>query len=165
MSRASKNVYHPHGDADDFKTVEDTLDSLDDRVTQNESDIATAQSDVSTLQTDLATAQSDISDLQGHGDTFSIAYPDNGTENVLINAPFGFTITSITSKCGTGTCTATFKIGSTALGGGANSVSTTEQTKTHSSDNVVAVGDDLTCTISSNLSCEKAIFTIAYTRT
>jgi len=102
---------------------------------------------------------------QTFGDTFSISYPDNGTENVLINSPFGFTITSITSKCGTGTCAATFKIGSTALGGGANSVSTTEQTKTHSSDNVVAVGDDLTCTISSNSSCEKAIFTIAYTRT
>lgn len=102
---------------------------------------------------------------QAAGDTFSIAYPDNGTENVLINAPFGFAISSITSKSSSGTCTATFKIGGTALGGGANSVSTTEQTKTHTSDNVVAVGDDLTCTISSNSSCEKAIFTIAYTRT
>jgi hypothetical protein len=50
MSRANKTVYHPHGDADDFKTVEGTLDSLDDRVTQNETDIATAQSDISDLE-------------------------------------------------------------------------------------------------------------------
>lgn len=29
MARASKNVYHPHGDANNFKTVEQSLDALD----------------------------------------------------------------------------------------------------------------------------------------
>lgn len=98
-------------------------------------------------------------------DTFAIKAPANGDENVLINAPFGFTISSITSKCVSGSCTATFKIAGVALGGGANSVSTSEQTKTHTSDNVVAAGDDLTCTISSASACVSAIFTIVYTRT
>lgn len=98
-------------------------------------------------------------------DTFALKAPANGDENVLINAPFGFTISSITSKCVSGSCTATFKIGGVALGGGANSVSTTEQTKTHTSANVVAVSDDLTCTISSASACVSAIFTIVYTRT
>jgi hypothetical protein len=26
--RASKNIYHPNGDANDFQTVEETLDKL-----------------------------------------------------------------------------------------------------------------------------------------
>lgn len=98
-------------------------------------------------------------------DTFAIKVPVNGDENVLINAPFGFTISSITSKCASGSCTATFKIAGVALGGGANSVSTTEQTVTHTSDNVVSASDDVICTISSASSCLSAIFTIVYTRT
>ncbi len=99
------------------------------------------------------------------GDTFASKTPANGDENVLINAPYGFKIASITSKCTTGTITATFKIGGVALGGGANSVSTTEQTITHTSANTVAISDDLTVTYSANAACLGAIFTIAYTRT
>lgn len=161
--RASKNVYHPHGDADDFKTVEDTLDSLDDRLTANEGGISTLQTDLTTLQDDLSDFE-DAVEAYVYGDTFTISFPANQDYNVLINAPFGFAISSITSKSTAGTCTATFKIGGTALGGGANSVSTTEQIKTHTSANVMAAGDDFTCTVSSNSSCAGAIFTIAYTR-
>lgn len=56
------------------------------------------------------------------------------------------------SKSASGTCTATFKINTTALGGTANSVSSTEQTRAHASANVLGVGDDLVVTISSNSS-------------
>lgn len=102
---------------------------------------------------------------QTDADTFSISFPTNQAYRVQINAAFGYTITSITSRCTSGTCTATFDIGGVNLGGGANSVSSSEQTKTHASANVVAIGDDLTCTISSNSSCQYAIFEIAFTRT
>lgn len=100
--------------------------------------------------------------VDGIGGIF--AFPDNGTILIWINAPFAFTITSTTTKCTAGTCTATFKINSTTIGGTANSVSTSEQTQSHTTSNVVNVGDDVNITISSNSSCEGMSFMIAYTR-
>lgn len=124
---------------------------------------------LSTVQQEAAATNLALAELAGQvdadGDTFSISYPENKTYSVMIDAPFGFTISSITSICASGTATATFKIGSTALGGGANSVSTSAQTKTHTTDNVVAAGDSLNCTISSVSSCDGAIFMIKFTRT
>lgn len=63
------------------------------------------------------------------------------------------TIYDTVSDCDSGTCTATFKINSTALGGTANSVSSTEQVQAHSTANVLGVGDDLVVTISANSAC------------
>lgn len=84
---------------------------------------------------------------------FTIESPDNQDYDFELSALDGYTINSVLSKCRAGSCTATTKIGGTALGGGANSVSTTLQTKTHSSANVVAAGDAVVVTISSNSSC------------
>jgi len=95
----------------------------------------------------------------------TIAYPANGDYPIEINAPYGYTISQVDSKCSSGSCTATFKIGSTALGGGANSVSTTLQTKTHTSANTVAVADTTTLTISSNSSCVNLRLTVWFART
>lgn len=102
---------------------------------------------------------------QTDGDTFSISFPINQDYYVLINAPFGFKINTISSLCSAGSCTATFKIAGVALGGGANSVTTSRQDVTHTSANVVNVADPISCTISSNSSCQYAIFEIAFTRT
>lgn len=113
-------------------------------------------------------ALSAVSTINGntYGDTFAIGGSlANQDYNVLINAPFGFTISNITSKCRSGSCTATFKINGTPLGGTANAVSTSENNQAQASANVVAASDDVTCTISSNSSCVDAIFTITYTRT
>lgn len=93
-----------------------------------------------------------------------IEYPDNKDYRLVINVPYGFTISTVTTRSTTGTCTATVKINSTALGGSTNSVSTSEQTRTHTSANVMEVGDDLVLTISSNSSCENLTITIAGTR-
>lgn len=71
---------------------------------------------------------------------------------IVVNASLAATITSITTRCASGTCTLTGKINTTALGGTANSVSSSEETQTHSSANSVAVGDDVVLTISSNSS-------------
>ena len=71
----------------------------------------------------------------------------------------------MTTKSASGTCTATWKINSTALGGTANSVSSSEQSQAHSSNNVFAAGDDIVLTVSSNSSCLKMAWTITYTRT
>lgn len=89
----------------------------------------------------------------------------NQDYRLVINIPYGCTINETTTRCTSGTATATFKINTTALGGTANSVSSSEQTQTHSSANVVATGDDIVLTISANASCLNLSFTIKFTRT
>lgn len=88
-----------------------------------------------------------------------VEYPQNKSYT-LINLPYGFTVKNVTTKSSTGTCTATFEINATALGGTANSVSTTETTQAHTTANVLAVGDDLVLTISSNATCKDLSFTV-----
>lgn len=100
--------------------------------------------------------------VDGIGGLFS--FPDNLTYKIWLNSPFSGTITSTTTICASGSCTATFKINSTSLGGAANSVSTSEQTVSRSSSNTFAAGDDINITISSNSSCEYMSFMIAFTR-
>lgn len=93
-----------------------------------------------------------------------ISAPDNIDYRIYLNAPFAMTINSTTTRSTAGTCTATFKINTTALGGSANSVSTSEQTVNRTTSNSVVAGDDIVITISSNAACEFMSFMIAYTR-
>ena len=89
----------------------------------------------------------------------------NQDYRLVVNIPYACTINETTTICTSGTATATFKINTTALGGTANSVSTSEQTRAHSSNNSAAVGDDIVLTISSNSSALFLSFTIKITRT
>ncbi|MGN6770579.1 MAG: hypothetical protein ACTHJQ_12155 [Rhizobiaceae bacterium] len=90
--------------------------------------------------------------------------PANGTYTLALSVPFGFTISEVTTKCESGSCTATFKINSTALGGTANAVSTTEQSQAITSANTGVAGDDIQVTISANSSCVGMSFRVKYTR-
>lgn len=92
-----------------------------------------------------------------------IEYPSNKDYMIVVKAPYGGTITETTTISTSGTCTATFKINTTPLGGTANSVSSVEQSQLHSSSNVFSSGDDIVITISSNSACLNMSFTIAYT--
>lgn len=94
-----------------------------------------------------------------------IVTPSNGDYRIVVKAPHGGTITEVTTISASGTCTLTVKINTTALSGTANSVSSTEQSQTHSSANIFSAGDDIVLTVSSNSSCSKMTFTIKYTRT
>lgn len=94
-----------------------------------------------------------------------IASPSDKDYRIGLKMPHGGTITETTTRSVSGTCTATFKINSTALGGTANSVSTSEQSQSHASNNVFSAGDDIVLTISSNSSCSDMSFMIKYTRT
>ncbi|WP_374607094.1 hypothetical protein [Thermomonas sp.] len=91
--------------------------------------------------------------------------PANGDYRIVVKAPHGGTITEVTTVSASGTCTLTAKINTTALGGTANSVSSSEQSQAHSSANVFSAGDDIVLTVSSNSSCSKMTVTIKYTRT
>lgn len=94
-----------------------------------------------------------------------IASPSNKDYRITLNMAHAGTITATTTRSASGTCTATFKVNSTALGGTANSVSSTEQERTHSSSNTFVAGDDIVLTVSSNSACADMSFTIKYTRT
>lgn len=97
--------------------------------------------------------------------SFLIAAPSNQDYRLVVNLPFAVTVTEVTTRAVSGTCTATTKINTTPLGGTANSVSTSEQSQVHASSNAAAAGDDIVTTISSNAACAFMTITIKYTRT
>lgn len=82
----------------------------------------------------------------------------------VVDFPYPATITQATTQSGAGTCTATFKINTTALGGTANAVSPTKQSQNHTTANVAAVGDKIVMTVSANSSCTDLAYRIKYTR-
>jgi hypothetical protein len=88
----------------------------------------------------------------------------NGDYDLIIEMPHAGTIASTTTKSTAGTCTATFKVNTTALGGTANSVSTSQAKQAHASSNTFVAGDDIRVTISANAACANISFTIEYTR-
>lgn len=94
-----------------------------------------------------------------------IASPSDKDYKIVVKMAHGGTITETTTVSASGTCTATFKVNTTALGGTANSVSSTEQSQAHASSNTFVAGDDIVITISSNTSCADMSFSIKYTRT
>ncbi len=89
----------------------------------------------------------------------------NRSYTIVVDTKIGFTITEVTTQSVSGTATATWKINSTALGGTANSVSSSETTQAHASNNVAAAGDNIVLTISANSSCVDLYFNIKITRT
>jgi len=101
---------------------------------------------------------------QAWQEAFLIEFAENKDYD-FIDFAYGFTIASVVTQSKAGTCTATVKINTTALGGSANSVSTSEQTQAHSSANVLAAGDNLRLTISSNAGAEGVSITVKGTRT
>ncbi len=118
-------------------------------------------------QTDLQTALDDKAETSQSEECISglIVTPTDGDYRIVVKAPHAGTITETTTISDSGTCTLTFKINTTALGGTANSVSSSEQSQAHASSNVFSAGDDIVLTVSSNSSCSKMTFTIKYTRT
>lgn len=89
----------------------------------------------------------------------------NGDYRIIINCSFAGTINEITTRSVSGTGTLTGKVNTTALGGTANSVSSSEQSQTHSSSNTFSAGDDIVITMSSVSSLLDMSVKIKYTRT
>lgn len=124
----------------------------------NLSDVANA----GTARANLSAASSSQTGEQISG---FMAAPSNKDYIIALKMAHGGTITEATTKSVSGTCTATFKVNSTALGGTANSVSSSEQSQSHASANTFVAGDDIVLTVSSNTSCTDMSFTLKYTRT
>jgi fructose-specific component phosphotransferase system IIB-like protein len=109
---------------------------------------------------DAKAATSQVASISGF-----IEVVDNKDYRLVVKAPFAGTITETTTISSAGTATATFKINTTALGGTANSVSSSEQSQSHASANAFSAGDDIVLTVSSNSSCTDLSFTVQFTRT
>lgn len=105
------------------------------------------------------------SNTQTWEQSFFFEYPEAKDYKVVVKAPVARTITSVTTVSTAGTATVTVKINSTALGGTANSVSTSEQTQAHSSDHEVAADDDIVITFSSVSGVENVSVTLSGTVT
>lgn len=93
-----------------------------------------------------------------------ISVAANKSYTIRLKAAIGGTISETTTKCLSGACTMTFKINTTALGGTANSVTSSEQSQAHSTANIFVAGDDIVVTVSANASCLDAAFSLKYTR-
>lgn len=122
------------------------------------------------LSTDLGGAESTLtgkaSVTQSVCASFTFKAPEDETVRLILKAPFAWTITETITRTEVGTATVTTKIDGVALGGTANSASTSEQSQAHASANVVDAGDDVEVTFASTSSdCENLCLTIAGTRT
>lgn len=133
--------------------------------------ITSASAPVQSVNGDTGAVTVSTASIGAAGDTAQtdfisglIELPDNKDYLLVVKSPIAMTIVETTTKSVSGTCTATFKINTTALGGTANSVSSTEQSQAHASANAAAVGDDIVLTVSSNSSCDGLSFTIKFTR-
>jgi len=84
--------------------------------------------------------------------------------NLKLKLPWPGTITETSTESESGTCTGTFKVNTTALGGTANSVSSTRDDKSHASANTFVAGDDIRLTVSSNSACVGLAYSVKYTR-
>jgi len=117
-----------------------------------------SESGVDDANTSLATKAE-----QDQTDSFygMILVPANQAYKLVVKLAYGLTITETTTICTSGTCTATFSINGTPLGGSANSVSSVEESQAHA--NVAAAGDDLEVTVSANSSCLNFSLSIKYT--
>jgi hypothetical protein len=117
-----------------------------------------------------------VSDLTNDAGYLTSASTITDTINMLVetpadqdyeiwrNIPFAITVTKITTIADSGTCTLTGLINTTALGGTANSVSSSENVQTHSTSNTASAGDDLKVTVSSNSSAANMRVTVEFTR-
>lgn len=126
---------------------------LIDQANASESGLTDAEG---SLETKAAQAQTD----SFYG---MILVPSNQAYKLVVKLAYGLTVTEATTISTSGTCTATFSINGTPLGGTANSVSSVEQSQAHASANVAAAGDDLEVTVSANSSCLNFSLSIKYT--
>jgi hypothetical protein len=94
-----------------------------------------------------------------------IAFPADGTYTIILESKYAKTILEVTAKTSAGSTTLTPEINSTPLGGGANSVTTSKGTVSHSTANAMIAGDKLIFVLSGTSGdCTNLSFSVKYTR-
>lgn len=120
--------------------------------------------DVNSASSSRANLSAANANANGQTDYISGVIPTvaNGSYELVVNIPYGCTITKTTTICTGGTCTATWSSNGVNLGA-TNAVSTSQSAVTQNSNNAVTAGKDITLAISANSSCVNMSFTITYT--
>jgi len=126
----------------------DTLDGSN-KIKQNETAL---------IELDVSGSPQNITVIGGHITILDNAFRFVETVSdkdytVIIEALQPGEITDIITLSSSGTCTLTGKINGVALGGTANSVSSTKQKQVHTTANTFDIFDKITFTISSNAAC------------
>jgi len=103
--------------------------------------------ELSTLGSVIKTAYDEEVNLIGTIYVETVADQDY---NLTTDLPYARTITLVRTKTASGTCTVTAKIGTTALGGTANSASSVAQEQAHASNNAAVKGNTVKVTVSAN---------------
>lgn len=96
--------------------------------------------------------------------THTVSIVRNVTARFLWRADTDGTIDNTYTDCQSGTCTVRWYINGVAVGSTANSVSTTAETQTHTTNNEFEAGDIITYTITSNSACLEAFLQANITR-
>jgi hypothetical protein len=121
---------------------------------QNLADVASAPTAFANIkQAASGSTTGVVQQTQTFDINFQVARVKAEPITVILKSKRARVITEIVTQSISGTCTLTGDIDGTPLGGTANSVSTTEQERTHSSANSLAVGQNLVLTPSSVSSC------------
>jgi hypothetical protein len=110
-------------------------------------------------------AETNVAVLATASHSALIEFADNKDYIIWLRTPFAGTITRTTVKSSSGTCTLTVKVNTTAVGGSAHSVTSTEESIERTTTNTFAAGDDFRLTVASNSSCVDLAVSIDYTRT
>jgi len=121
---------------------------------QNLADVADAATAFGNIKQSASGATTGVV-KQTQPDFISVFVPKvvNGDIVLSQKLPYGVTITSSVTDCGSGTCSVRLKLDGSNVGSTANSVSTSEQEQTHSTANTGSSGQTLVATVSSNSSC------------
>lgn len=128
---------------------------------------STARANISAAQSGAnaditsATALTYIDEISGE-----IRFPEDKTYVVILSSKTPKTINQLSVKTRVGSTIVTPKIGSTTLGGGASTASTSTASVSHTTSNAMTTSDTLNFVLSSTSSdCEDMSFTVKYTRT
>lgn len=118
------------------------------------------------LNSQLDTAESNAAGLtQDDFISGGIKVPANQDYRIIEKAPFGMTLSEFTGKTSAGTLTATLKINTTAVTGGALSVTGTQSSGTLTAANAVTANDVVVITVSAVSSATDFSWVVKYSRT
>ena len=146
----------------------DVIGAIGDLVLADVTNVTASATEVNYTTGVTSAIQTQLNAKAAQAQTFGMAFGIDTVANqdyaIVLRMPFAGTITETSSKCVSGTATATFKVNTTALGGTANAVSSSQVNTTQSSANTFVANDLIQVTMSANSSCLGASFTIKYTR-
>ena len=127
---------------------------------------STARASISAAQSGANTDITSATSLIGKDDlSGEIRAPEAKTYEIILDSQTSRTITKLTTKARVGSAVITPKIGSTTLGGGASTATTSKSSVTHTTSNAMTSGDELSFVVSSvSTDCEDVAFTLWFTK-